>query len=147
MRRFIRHPTSVPIECQATDEHVEQETQESHAQHDPGGETLIDVSEGGVSFSTGEELAAGGKVHLTIRVREQDLEVDGVVMWCRPTADGFDIGVAFDDPATVFAVRMVEQVCLIEKYRAMVKAKEGRELSSQAAAEEWIERYAADFPD
>ena len=41
---------------------------------------------------------------------------------------------------------MIEQICHIEHYRAEVEGKEGRELSSQEAAKEWISSYAGDFP-
>ena len=67
-------------------------------------------------------------------------------MWCRPTPQGYDVGVAFDEAATLFAVRMVEQLCRIEEYRRRVAEEEGRQLSSEQAAEEWIRRYAASFP-
>jgi hypothetical protein len=41
---------------------------------------------------------------------------------------------------------MIEQICHIEHYRKEVKLAEGRELSSEEAADEWIKRYAGDFP-
>jgi len=107
---------------------------------------LRDVGEGGVCFSTDDKMPEGGKIHLIIRVKGNELEVDGVVTWCKHRKGGFDIGVSFNDSATDYAVRMVEQVCHIEQYRAKVKEEEGRELTSQEAAEEWIERYAARFP-
>jgi hypothetical protein len=42
---------------------------------------------------------------------------------------------------------MVEQVCAIEQYRGEVLENEGRELTAQEAAAEWIGRYAGRFPD
>ena len=41
---------------------------------------------------------------------------------------------------------MIEQVCHIEHYRKEVMLREGRELSAQEAAREWISKYAGDFP-
>jgi hypothetical protein len=41
---------------------------------------------------------------------------------------------------------MVEQVCHIEQYKADVLKKEGRELTGEEAAKEWILKYAKDFP-
>ena len=41
---------------------------------------------------------------------------------------------------------MIEQICHIEHYRKEVARVEGRELSTQEAASEWISRYASDFP-
>jgi ABC-type Fe3+-hydroxamate transport system substrate-binding protein len=40
---------------------------------------------------------------------------------------------------------MVGQVYQIEHYRQEVEQLEGRILGSEEAAEEWIQRYAADF--
>ena len=48
---------------------------------------------------------------------------------------------------TAFAVRMIEQVCHIEQYRQQVSKKEGRELSRDGAALEWITQHAALFPE
>ncbi|MCZ7563309.1 MAG: hypothetical protein M5U08_05410 [Burkholderiales bacterium] len=42
---------------------------------------------------------------------------------------------------------MVEQVCHIEEYRRAVARDEGRTLSTEEAAAEWIAEYAARFPD
>jgi len=37
-------------------------------------------------------------------------------------------------------------VCHIEDYRQSVSRIEGRQLSAEEAATEWIDRYARDFP-
>jgi hypothetical protein len=42
---------------------------------------------------------------------------------------------------------MVQQVCSIENYRKEQREREGRRLSTQEAAVEWIEKYAGRFPD
>ncbi len=41
---------------------------------------------------------------------------------------------------------MIEQVCYIEQYRKEVLKKEGRKLSGEEAAMEWVEKYAKDSP-
>ena len=46
-----------------------------------------------------------------------------------------------------FLARMVEQICHIEDYRQSVCRVEGRRLSAEEAAVEWIAQYAAQFPD
>ena len=73
-------------------------------------------------------------------------DADGVVAWCRPEANGYSVGVQFADASTQFGLRMVEQVCHIEHYRADVLREEGRVLTREQAAREWIELYAAEFP-
>jgi hypothetical protein len=42
---------------------------------------------------------------------------------------------------------MVEQLCHIEHYRKEVRDTEGRILDGEAAAREWISKFAAKFPD
>ncbi|HEU0077282.1 MAG TPA: hypothetical protein VFQ76_06510, partial [Longimicrobiaceae bacterium] len=61
--------------------------------------------------------------------------------------DHFCIGVQFLDAGDAFRARMVEQVCSIDRYRRQVREREGRELTGQEAAEEWIRDHAARFPD
>jgi hypothetical protein len=43
-------------------------------------------------------------------------------------------------------VRLIEQICYIEHYRQEVLISEGRKLTSEQAALEWIEKFAQDFP-
>jgi hypothetical protein len=42
---------------------------------------------------------------------------------------------------------MVQQVCSIENYRKEVETREGRTLTNQEAAAEWIKKHAGNFPD
>jgi len=42
---------------------------------------------------------------------------------------------------------MVEQVCSIESYQKKIYETEGRRLTTEQAAMEWIAKYAAQFPD
>jgi hypothetical protein len=42
---------------------------------------------------------------------------------------------------------MVEQVCHVESYRRAVEQREGRQLTAEEAAEEWISRHASSFPN
>ncbi|MDJ0740284.1 MAG: PilZ domain-containing protein, partial [Gammaproteobacteria bacterium] len=92
------------------------------------------------------DLDRGQPLRLTIPLLGQAFEIDGCVAWCRPTSDSFEVGVRFLSPQDRFNVRMVEQLCYIEDYRQQVAREEGRSLSSEQAAEEWIERFAEHFP-
>ncbi|MCK4710531.1 MAG: PilZ domain-containing protein, partial [Gammaproteobacteria bacterium] len=71
----------------------------------------------------------------------------GRVVWNKKNENGFEIGLKFDDPNELFRLRMIEQICHIQHYRAEVKQHEGRELSSEEAAKEWISLYASNFPE
>ena len=133
MRRYIRHPSSMPI-----DYHL--------IAGDSGMQRLRNVSAGGICFSAQQIMEPGASVKISIRIGDQDFDADGEVMWCQGVNGHHDVGVRFRDAATVFTVRMVEQLCYIEQYRQQVLHTEGRPLSSEEAAEEWVSRYAADFP-
>ena len=43
--------------------------------------------------------------------------------------------------------RAIKQVCHIEQYKKDIKEKEGRRLTSQKAAIEWIAKHGAEFPN
>jgi hypothetical protein len=43
-------------------------------------------------------------------------------------------------------MRMVEQVCHIEQYKKELFEDEGRALTGEQAAMEWIKRFAEGFP-
>lgn len=53
--------------------------------------------------------------------------------------------VAIPETSGVFQARMEAQCEEIKQYRLSVKQEEGRELSLEQAAREWIESYAVAF--
>lgn len=69
------------------------------------------------------------------------------VVWCRRSDElHYDVGVQFLDTNTGSRARIVEQICYIEQYKHDVFEGEGRTLSGEEAAIEWIHKYADDFP-
>ena len=72
-------------------------------------------------------------------------EAEGRVAWCRAHEDAYRVGIEFVAESEAFRARLVEQVCHIERYHQKARA-EGRTLSEEEAAIEWISRYAASFP-
>lgn len=133
-RRFIRHPTRMPIRF---DLHGDVTRRDDH---------LRNISEGGVCFATTVALDPGQLLHLYIPLLGQQFEVEACVAWCRAVVGGHEVGVRFLSPQDLFCVRMVEQLCYIEDYRAEVAREEGRQLSSEEAAQEWIDRFSEQFP-
>jgi hypothetical protein len=92
-------------------------------------------------------VAPGAHVHICIPYVQPAFEADARVAWCEPSEiDGYELGVTFLDAEVAFLARMVEQVCHIEDYRQSVGRIEGRQLTAEEAATEWIERYAGEFP-
>ena len=135
MRRFIRHPASVPIEVRPG------------AVPEPALHEAMNVGLGGIAFHAGEALTPGGVVEVRIPSVRPPFAARARVVWCRPGARGFELGVAFLETADAFRARMVEQVCHIEAYREAVSRQESRNLSGREAAAEWIAKHAADFAD
>ena len=134
-RAFIRHTVGVPLEVRAVDESA------------PHVEESVNVSEGGLSFVSDKDLPLGSTIEVRIPEVDPPFEAHARVAW-RSAEDGrYCIGVQFLDAADAFRARMVEQVCAIERYRQEVEADEGRTLTTQEAAAEWIGKYAGRFPD
>jgi hypothetical protein len=141
-RRFIRHPTRVPIRY-ALDRPALSDVSDDESfdrNH------LRNVSDGGVCFAAEQPVSPGAPIHLCIPLLGDDFEIDGSVAWCREVGRGYEVGVAFDSAQERFSVRMVEQLCYVEDYRTQVEREQGRTLSSEQAAAEWVERFAEDFP-
>jgi hypothetical protein len=133
MRSFIRHPTDMPIE-------VLDGNQSSSEQ------TMRNIGHGGLSFRYPRRLPVGVTMRVRIAVTKPVFEADCRVAWCLPENDGYQVGVEFLDQQDLYRMRMVEQVCQIEGYRRDLQAKQGRALSTQEAALEWISRFAKSFP-
>jgi len=133
-RQYIRHPTEIPVEVRAVDG--------DGMQH-----RVRNLSLGGLSFHSGAEITLGSVVNLRITSVEPTFESEARVVWCMPVAQGFDLGVAFLNQEDAFRARMVEQICHIESYRRKLISDEGRTLTPEAAAREWIARFADSFPD
>ena len=134
-RAFIRHTAGVPIEVRAVPGSAAR-TQQS-----------VNVSVGGLSFVSDEDLEPGSTVGIRITEVDPPFEANARVVWSTPEDGRYCIGAQFLDSSDAFRARMVEQVCSIERYRREVEEREGRVLTAQEAASEWIGKYAGRFPD
>ncbi|WP_148864427.1 PilZ domain-containing protein [Marinobacter fonticola] len=131
-RAYIRHPADIPLEVSP-----------SYQPSAPG--ELRNLSRGGLAFTAQQPFPAGSDVTLVINCCPNSLKVRGQVVWCEARDGGYEVGIAFYTPAEAYQVRMVEQICQIEQYRQDVWRKEGRHLTQDEAAQEWISRYADQF--
>ncbi|MCP4878402.1 MAG: PilZ domain-containing protein [Gammaproteobacteria bacterium] len=138
IRKFIRHPSDVPI--QVSLDWVEDDNDETADQ------TITNVSLGGLAFVSHKPLEVLQRVRISIPVLKQDNHLVGNVVWCERSGKLYEIGIEFEKSRDVFRLRMIEQICHIEHYRMEISRLEGRELSAQEAAGEWISKYAGDFP-
>lgn len=95
------------------------------------------------------EVEAPIEVGAYIMLRIPSLSIDSLgrarVVWCRQLGSNYQLGVAFCSGQDAYRARMFEQVCEIEAYRQRLARSEGRQLSGEEAAAEWIEQFAADF--
>lgn len=132
MRTYIRHPTSIPIQvCAGGD--------------DASRVHVRNLSAGGLCFITDKPVKVGTMVEFDIPVTSPDYHGRGVIVWRREQSPAsYEVGVRFTSDDEFFRTRMVEQVCQIEDYRQRLALK-GRQLTSEEAAMEWIERYSANF--
>jgi hypothetical protein len=134
MRQFIRHPADIPIEVSPVD---------------AGGARpprLVNVGMGGLAFRSHSAIRPAHKVRVRIDCVRPAFETTARVAWCRACDGEYELGLAFTDLDDAFRARMVEQICFIEHYRKEVRATQGRALTAEDAAREWIERNAAGFP-
>ncbi|TNE81254.1 MAG: PilZ domain-containing protein [Gammaproteobacteria bacterium] len=132
MRRFIHHPTEFPILI----------SPEGSAHYDRA--TLCNIGEEGLACRLPHAIPPGAPVTLQIPSLHQEYSVSGRVVKCDRYTKGFGVSILFNDKNESFKSKMVEQVCQIEHYRQAL-LKDGRELDSETAAQEWIARYSHQF--
>lgn len=135
MRGYIRHPFGYPIQHRFIDSEA------------PRKNYLRNVSEGGLCFQSDTYIAPGQLIQIKIPNGQSPFESTCLVAWCSVIEDGFDVGVTFADKDKEYAMRLIEQACYIEEYRKEVLSIQGRQLSEEEAAKEWIDKYASAFPE
>lgn len=135
-RQFIRHPFGVPIRATRVGGEHSERSLKAHS-----------IGTGGLAFRCDTRLKPGAVVHLRIPCVKPAFEADAKVVWCSGKGKRAEIGVEFLNAGDAYHARMVEQICHIENYRRHILKSEGRKLSLEEAAVEWIRKFAASFPD
>ena len=130
MRQYVRHATETPIQCM---------TPHGQLSDNP---VMRNVSKTGMCFTTGTKIDPKSNVQLKIPFHGADVELLGTVMWCHDMESHFELGVRFDDNRPDTTTKMIEQICSVEEYRQQVKERERRQISSDEAAREWMEKFA-----
>ena len=129
MRRYIRHSTDLPVDVRMSRVVAR------------GREYLRNISRGGLCFRSTTPLTPGLTIEVEIPVAQPVFRTGGVVAWCRPAEDGtsgYEVGVSFSDISPVIGKRLVDQVCHIEHYKREIWLREGRWLTGEEAALEWL---------
>lgn len=128
---YIHHPDEFPIELNLREnDQANPDTRPAlklicHSQH---------------PFTSGAAVA----IHLPDAC--EAMEVHGIIDWCTDSQQGYELGIKFIDQDAMMRIRMLEQICYIKRYRNSVLTQEGRDLSDQDAALEWIAKYSRLFP-
>ncbi len=130
-REFIRHPVDIPVQV------YRRPGQDSR-------EGLSNLSLGGLAFASDRCWSVGENITVTMAV-PFELEITGRVVWCRRMDQRYEVGLTFTSPAEAYKGRMIEQVCHIEHYRRELEQRQGRRLTLDEAANEWIEHFADRF--
>jgi hypothetical protein len=134
MRKFVRHPSSIPIELAI-----------ARTSNCGGASEMRNISSGGFACAIDEPITVGSAVQLRIPAIWPDYRACGLVVWCRAAPPCYEVGIEFG-AKDFFKAKMVEQLCQIEQYRQQV-LRDGRELDSEQAAQEWIALYATEFSE
>lgn len=110
----------------------------------------MNVSLGGVACRGETEFSIGGLVEVSFPLLKPVYTAEGLVVWCNQTRDVYDnlvyeVGIEYRGEKDKQRLRMVEQISHIEHYRKEVKLTEGRNLTGEEAAREWIAIHMDDF--
>ncbi len=135
MRRYLRHPSDMPVELIPLKQPV------------LTGQRLNNISLGGVACKCCRGFQRGSAVAMRFPLFGQQAQYPGVVAWCHKQLNDYLVGIAFTDEDTLFRARMVEQVCQIEHYRQQRMRELGEELPIESVALEWIADHAAEFAE
>ncbi len=133
MRKYVRHPTEIPVEYNITGE------------TDIQLKSAKNIALGGMCFASSACEENGKILNISIPSINPEFHIKGKVVWCLQQRDSVEIGVQFIDTADAFRARLVEQICHIKHYQKKVLQLEGRQLSDKQAALEWIEKHAGEF--
>lgn len=133
---YLRHPAEIPILLCTIQESRPQNLRQ---------QLNRDFSPGGLSCLSEAYITPGSAIEIRVRLSHPGMSANGHVIWCQQEQPGFLLGIGFDDPDQAYSVRMIEQICQIESYR-LKQLRDGRQLSGEQAAVEWIRLHAADFP-
>ena len=135
-RHFIRHPVCYPLEFEYAPKNIRQRSYTTN------------INEGGLLFLSQHQVHCGKIIILKIPIQNKLFKVRARVIHVRQNIENpnlYDIGVAFYRHSDAFKVKLIEQIYLIDEYRALRSVQLGREVSFKDASQEWIKRYSKKF--
>lgn len=107
---------------------------------------LRNVSLSGLSFKSHYPFQSGMKLVVNIPYVNPLFKTYASVIWCHHSDSFYEVGIKFHDDNNVDTPKiMFEQICLIENYKSEVKKTEGRAITSEQAAREWLSLLGNDI--
>lgn len=126
---YIQHPANTPLQLQAHPTLI--------PHHTP-----LPI---GLICNTDSAFDTGTAVEITSPRLAPQMRALGRIAWCRCQGNGYQVGVLFYHARDLYNIRMLEQLCHIKHYHKLLNA-DGKAVSLEVAALEWIEKFAAHFP-
>jgi c-di-GMP-binding flagellar brake protein YcgR len=137
-RRFVRHPMCYPLAFEYAPRKL---WERSHT---------VDVSQGGLLFLSKRQLKPGRIIILKLPLQNKLFKVRARVVHVKQDSENprfYDVGVSFYRRTDAFGVKLVEQIYLMDEFRAMRSLELGREVSFKEASLEWVRKYAKKFDE
>jgi c-di-GMP-binding flagellar brake protein YcgR len=137
-RRFVRHPICYPLEFEYAPKNILERSR------------TVDVSEGGLLFLSKRSLQAGKTIILKLPLQNRLFKVKAKVVHVKQDKENpslYNVGVSFYKHSDAFEVKLVEQIYMMDEYRALRSLQLGREVSFKEASLEWIRKYAKKFDE
>ena len=143
MRLFNRHSSHLPVHI-STAHNIKDPIKDSSDNNT----RLENISHGGICCHVPQYYPKGTLLTITVPDIQEEYQGLGIAAWCKENPkQGYDLGIHFDDDNEAFNYRMVEQICEIEHYRNHIQTTEQRNLTSEQAAAEWIQKFAHSHPN
>ena len=138
MRNHIRHNAGIPIDIIHDNNKYQF--------------VLLNVSMGGIACKGDKQFDVHTEVQIHIPQLRPDYTAHGIIVWCKKVQDLsehglYELGIEHCGERDEAQLRMVEQVSNIEHYRNEIKITEGRTLTGDEAAREWISIYSRHHGD
>ncbi|MFC6671782.1 hypothetical protein [Marinobacterium aestuariivivens] len=131
LQLFIRHPDEIPLDLEVVERPLAPDA------------TAMPL---GLVCRSLAQLECGQQVSISAHGMIYCPNITGRIDWCHPGRGGYELGILFANGEHAMRMRMFEQVCHIRRYRLRMREEQGRLLSEDEAALEWIAKYAALFP-
>lgn len=132
---FIHHPPGFPLEVRRLwlGNWMDEEG-------DQGAGSL------GLCFESDRYIRPGTLLEVSIPLRGVIQKFRGRVVLVRGDEETCEIGIWLSSKTDADRIRIVEQICHIEAYLKHKRHQEGPFISQERIAQEWITRFAANFP-